>query len=262
MSQSDLNTLTPQLNAIADADVVAPNGPVAIVLQEARDLHKYLENQEVMRELKKVGIDQDTLSALSIAIGAASAAQSAWVLERDRSSSVAYQEAVAKAELLRADLAAACRWSLRGDPVAVATIGAIAEAEGVADLTQDLSDLAELIERHLANVDTDQTFDARAAVQQARSFQKVLGEGISSERNDASRAAALSLRDRATTHLDDIVDQIREAGRYVFRKDGNIAKNFGSAHLRELRRARNRRSEAPASGVTNQVPAEAAAAQA
>lgn len=64
--------------------------------------------------------------------------------------------------------------------------------------------------------------------------------------------AAKQLRDRAYSHLAKLVADVREAGRYAFRKEPQRAAAFGSAYLRRLkarsrRKAGERTSEATAS---------------
>ncbi|MBN1610094.1 MAG: hypothetical protein JW940_25940, partial [Polyangiaceae bacterium] len=50
-------------------------------------------------------------------------------------------------------------------------------------------------------------------------------------------AGTREMRDRAFTYLDDLVSQVREAGRYVFRRQPEIARHFSSRYRRRQRRA-------------------------
>ncbi len=64
--------------------------------------------------------------------------------------------------------------------------------------------------------------------------------GLSEERITEDRTEAKELRDRAYTFLDDLVDEIREAGRYAYRNDPKRRVKFTSPYLRR-RRQRTRR---------------------
>ena len=61
----------------------------------------------------------------------------------------------------------------------------------------------------------------------------------------------VELRDRAYTHLDDLVTSLREAGRYAFRADEKLRKSFVSRYLR-----RKRKRNAGDTGVAPVSPAE------
>jgi hypothetical protein len=45
------------------------------------------------------------------------------------------------------------------------------------------------------------------------------------------------IRDKAYTYLKALVDEIREAGKYVFRKDVNRVKGYASAYWRKRKRS-------------------------
>jgi hypothetical protein len=53
----------------------------------------------------------------------------------------------------------------------------------------------------------------------------------------ARRPWAGNLRDRAYTYLDDLMSELREAGRYAFRKDRALVRRFSSRYLRRRRRS-------------------------
>jgi hypothetical protein len=173
---------------------------------------------------------------LQTLITATRAAQSEWAVLRDGSKSEAQRQREGAAEQLRLDLLASARWSLRGDRVAMGTLSAISEGEGVPDLIQDLNDLAELIERKQEAFSADTTFNAGAAVERARSLAAELAAATSAERLSTTQASAKDLRDRAYSMLDDVVAEIREAGRYAFRRDEAKRRGFASRYLRRKRR--------------------------
>lgn len=253
MSESDLTALRDQLRALPSDAVSSPDIPMAVALQEANDLLTLLRDEAVWEKLLTVGVADGQRELLAQAIGAARAAQSHWTVARDRRKSEALQEREARAEKLRSDLLAAGRWNLRNDRVAQGTLSAIAEGDGIADLIQDLSDLAALFERRRAAFENDQSFDASARIEEARSLASELAASTSAARLDTDQAGAVDLRDRAFTHLDALVTSLREAGRYAFREQEEISRRFASRYLRR-KRSRSRPAPEPVAPAPTVTP--------
>jgi hypothetical protein len=222
-------------------------------LQEANDLVTVLRGPGVTEPMVAVGMSPDAPTQLETAADAARAAESQWTVARDRSKSDAQRDREARGVALRSELLATARWALRDDRIGMATVGAISEGEGVADLVQDLHDTGELIERKPEAFAADTTFDARAAVEEARSLAAEISAGTSNERIDTTQAATKDLRDRAFTHLTGLVSEIREAGRYAHRKNAALAKRFASRYER-ARRTRARRPAAPSAPAPGGAP--------
>ena len=240
MADAQLEAVRDRLMAISGDDVDSPDVPMPVALQEANDLLTVLQDAEVWTRLQAVGAKQADREALAVAIGAARAAQSAWTVQRDRMKSEAQSEREARGQKLRSDLLAAGRWNLRNDRTALGTLSAIAEGEGVADLIQDLNDLAELIQRQREAFAADSTFDVAARVEESRSLASELAASTSSERLDTNQALAVDLRNRAYTHLAELVSALREAGRYAFRDKEDLRRRFASSFVRR----KNRRASA------------------
>lgn len=51
------------------------------------------------------------------------------------------------------------------------------------------------------------------------------------------------IRDKAYTHFKELVDEIREAGKYVFRNDKNRLKGYSSSYWRKLHRNQSNNQE-------------------
>lgn len=255
---SELDTLRPLLEAIAIEEIHEPNLPIVVALQEAHDLHTAIHKDDTWARLLAVGVAPAMLEGLPVAVTATRQAQSEWTVIRDRGKAQAQRDREAAGVALRADLMAACRWNLRGDAPAQAVLDAIAQGEGVADLVQDLLDLAMLIGRHEAAFDGDDTFDAAAQAEASRSTAAEISAGLSEARTPGDHQSAKLLRDRAYTHLDGLMTELREAGRYAFRKEPQRAAAFTSEHLRRERRRARRRATARAvagAGTTGASPA-------
>jgi hypothetical protein len=245
---NSLSTMKSTLLGIAAEEVDEPRLPMATALQEANDLWTLVSDPRIGTALVKVGLNPEAVDRLREVLDAAREAQSEWTVLRDASKSQQQTDLEEEAQRLRAELLAASRWSLRADRVAMAILSAIATGEGIEDLTQDLSDLAELVTRKRDLFATDTTFDARRAADEASALAGKLAAGTSTERLADEQARAKDLRNRAYTLLDDLVSEIRQAGQYAFRKDARLRQEFTSAYLRR----RRRRS---AGDVDPQVPA-------
>ena len=257
---TELETLLPMLQALAPADITEPDVPMAVALQEAHDLHATIATGDTFDRLMQVGIDPAVLEALPVAVAATRQAQSQWVVARDRGKPQAQRDREQAGVELRSDAVAACRWNLRRDPTALAVVDQIVQGDGVPDLVQDLLDIAALIERYEAAFDADETFDAPAVAEAARSAAAELTAGLSESRTPGDHQAAKDLRDRAYSYLAKQVTDVREAGRYAFRKESRRAAAFGSAYLRKVKaKSRSRRRAAQQDGHESETPADAAA---
>jgi hypothetical protein len=236
MANQHLTALKSTLAAIQAADVIEPEIPFAVAAQEWADLATVVGDPAVRSKLLAVGLSAAVLDTLPSDIDASRAAQSEWTVLRDRSKSQGQRTLEEKGYALRQSLLQSCRWNLRHDRIALGTLAAIAEGEGVADLIQDLLDLSYLIEKHVALFAGDQTFNAQVGMQEARSVAGDLQAGASAEKLTTEQNVAKDIRDRAYTYTADRVTQIRQAGRYVFRDDPAMARKFASAYRRRQRR--------------------------
>ena len=84
---------------------------------------------------------------------------------------------------------------------------------------------------------------------------KQLSTGVSDERLDPEPAGTRDLRDRAFTYLDELVNDVRSAGRYAFRGEPAVAKRFASRYRRRQRTG-GRRGETETQVVEEEVVGE------
>jgi hypothetical protein len=217
----------------------APRMPIAMALQEANDLETLLtEDAAVTPKLLAIGLPREVVLALAPSVSLAREAQSRWVVVRDGSKPEAQREREARGDALRQELLSAARWNLRDDRAALGTLSAIAEGESLSDLIQDLNDLAELIERKRAAFERDETFDVAASAEEARTLSSEISAGVGAARLESDAATARALRDRAYTHMAEVVGEIREAGRHAYRHEPRMQRYFTSRYLERKRRAR------------------------
>ena len=241
---NELEMLRDALLALPATQVERPRMPIATYFQEAHDMLAFASTPEVRAALSAVGLAPDLLDRAAVALEAGRQAQSGWAVVRSARTPEALTQAREEAAAVRSDHVAALRWNLRGDRMVQAALDAIMEGDGDADLVQDLVDTSALITAHASAFDTDTTFDAAAQVQRGRDASAVLRSLVTDVVLATEDKDALDLRDRAYTHLDGLLSEIRIAGRYALRHDADAVRRFGSAYLRR-RNAAQRRARTP-----------------
>lgn len=232
------------LAALAAADIQTPNIPMAVFNQQGRDIGVFLEqNPPVKRRLLEVGVSEERLAELPLVIRVTSQTESAWQAVSSPRRPEDLRQLEQQGAGLRSDVVAALRWNLRHDRIAQGTLNAIQEGDGTADLAQDLGALAMLIEQHPRAFDADQTFDPEERAAACRRMANELAASVSHVRADLTRAQAKEQRDRAFTYADDLLDEIREAARYAFRKEPELLVHFQDRYRAEARRRSRKRAD-------------------
>jgi hypothetical protein len=140
-----------------------------------------------------------------------------------------------EAYAFRNDLLASFRFAFRKDDALLSRVSAIAEGSGHADLIQDLNDLAVLGRENpdpLTAIGFDLT-QLDLAATRADELANLLAEANGDK---ADPNYSKTIRDKAYTHLKELVDEIREAGKYVFRNDKNRLKGYSSSYWKKQNR--------------------------
>lgn len=204
-----------------------------------------LAKSDRTQRLRAVGLAASDVELLAVAEGALRTAQSEWTVARTRNKGEAQVARETRGKELRSELIAGVRWNMRKNAKAMATVDLIQDGEGIPDLVQDLVDGAALIDSDLAAFLHDESFDAVAISEAAKTLSEEIRVGLSAERQPADQDEAKELRNRAFTLLDDVLSRVREAGRHAFRKEPQLAARFTSPYLRR-RRQRAAKAEAKA----------------
>ncbi|MCG8322148.1 MAG: hypothetical protein MI921_21805 [Cytophagales bacterium] len=224
-----------EIQAIPIEEVKEPGIPVDVALQEAENLHHWANDDA--DALKLVGITAAMIKELPVRAGACREAQSIWNKDY-RSQQEAQKQWAEQAPLaydLRDDLLASLRFAYRKDDALLSRVSAITEGTGHADMLQDLNDIA-VLGRENPDPLTAISFDLAqldVAATRADELADLLAEanGDKADQNESKL-----IRDQAYTHLKALVDEIREAGKYVFRKDKNRLKGYASEYWRKKKK--------------------------
>ncbi len=137
------------------------------------------------------------------------------------------------------------RYAFRNQSDLLSRVSAIADGSSHADMIQDLNDLAVLGKMHLSELaaikfNTDQLDEAAAL---ADKMADLLGKASSEDETSEAK----KLRDKAFTLCKEAVDEVRACGQYVFWRDEERVKGYGSAYNR---RYRGRKTQKPAPEMT------------
>ncbi|WP_159519411.1 hypothetical protein [Sunxiuqinia indica] len=237
----DYNAKLAEIQAIPDEEVKEPGIPVDVFLQEAENLHHWsLDDSD---SLKVVGITKAMIDELPVRAGACREAQSIW--NKDfRSQQEAQQQWGEQSPIaydLRNDLLQSLRFAYRNDPALLGRVSAITDGAGHADMIQDLNDIAVLGRENtepLLAIGFDLS-QLDLAATRADELADLLAEanGDKADNNESK-----VMRDKAYTHLKALVDEIREAGKYVFRNDQKRLNGYSSQYWKKLHRKQSSNS--------------------
>ncbi|WP_103070388.1 hypothetical protein [Aquimarina sediminis] len=230
MSKIDYQNKLIILKEIDTKDIRTPNIPIDIYLQEAEDLYLWvLDDKEA---LLKINLDwKHHVEDLTARAGALRHAQAIWVNRKNgqEKPQKLWKEKLLVAKELRAELLADFRYAYRNQKNALSAIRAIAKGNSFADLIQDLSNLDILGKSYpteLEHINFDvQKLDL--AGQLSSEIAKLLALANNAT---AQNSNIVKIRNQAYTHLKESVDEIRNAGKYIFRNNPNRFKGYISRH--------------------------------
>jgi hypothetical protein len=233
----DYNAKLDVIQSIPDEEVQTPTIPVDVFLQEAENLHHW--SLDDFDALKVVGISKEMINDLPVRAGACREAQSVW--NKDYRSQQKAQKEWAKqspeAYDFRNDLLASLRFAYRKDDALLSRVSAITDGGGHADMIQDLNDIAVLGRENpdpLTAIGFDLT-QLDLAATRADELANLLAEANGDK---ADPNYSKTIRDKAYTHLKTLVDEVREAGKYVFRNNKNRLKGYSSTYWKKQNRSK------------------------
>ena len=246
----DYNAKIGEILAIPDKDVFEPTIPVDVFLQESENLGKWAMMD--LAPLAAVGITDVKIADMAVRTGALREAQSVWFKDRNAQLDAQREWGIQSplAFGLRDELVHTFRYAFRNEASLIARVTAIAEGNTNSDMIQDLNDLSVLGKNNtelLQNIGFDLSkLDAAAEASAAMAELLAAANGDKSVQNETKM-----IRDKALVHLKQLVDEIRDAGKYVFWKNEKRLKGYRSEYLRQKNNDANSGEEKP--GTDNQV---------
>ena len=226
-STTDYNELLPVLRNMKPSDVLTPNIPIDVFVQEAENLYHWcLDDQDA---LTKVGLDWNLVTTLPVCAGACREAQSLWNKERNtrQEAEQVWKEQAPAAFDLRDQLLHDLRFAFRKSEGLLKRVDEIAQGDTNSDMVQDLNDLATLGKANTGLL-TPINFDLMMldlAAEVSDRMGDLLG-ATNGERKEVSEA--MQIRDKAYTYLKQAVDEIRECGKFAFWRTPDRLKGYNS----------------------------------
>jgi hypothetical protein len=225
-----LITLTPDLMAIADADVCYPNMPVAIFTQEMESLREtYLKDTDLYAQRN---IDTAVLAdSLDQAVGALRAAEIKWseALSAQSSAQETWERLQEEAYDLRDEAVASLEYILDENTSAWEQLKEIRTGRGHADMILDLGKLVTLC-RDTAEALTEIAFTEEMTNRLEELYttlSDVYGK-VTSDRRDINDPR--DLRDRAFVYCKGIERDIKRAANLVLRKKPELLQQYRSEY--------------------------------
>ena len=232
MSNSEsFNSKLAEWRAIPTEKVLIPGMPVMNFIQEAEDLEDW--GRKDLAELAVAGITEAHFDDLKIRLESCREAQSRW--RKEKQAELDWSAQAPEAFALKEELLHIFRFAFRKNESLLGVVSQIAEGAGNDDMIQDLNDLSVL---GLDNIDllTAISFDVRK-LEVAANMSTDMGNllAIANGTRQGSNEAK-DLRDRAYTHLKELIDEIRAAGKYVFWKNPDRLKGYNSSYWKSKKR--------------------------
>lgn len=236
-STTDYNELLPVISAINPADVLTPNLPIDVFVQESENLYHWSKDDQ--QALTKVGLNWNSVLSLPARAGACREAQSLWIKERNtrKQSEQDWKEQAPEAFDLRDQLIHTFRFAFRKHEGLLARVEEIAQGDTNSDMVQNLNDLAVLGKSNtdlLAAINFDLTLLDLAADLSDR-MGDLLGATNGERKKDSE---AMQIRDKAYTYLKQAIDEIRECGKFVFWRNPERMQGYVSEHWQKANAAR------------------------
>ncbi len=226
---TDYNAKENDLLAIAKEEVEAPRSSVDSFLQNSENLIVWCQDDKA--KLTKAGLDWSLVADVPLRIGACRHAESIWTKDKNTRADARekWKQLSPAAHELRDDLVHDLGYAFRKHPDLLRVLDEIKEGKSNYDMIQDLNDLAVLGKDNLQLVKDigvgEEKLDRAAKLSDESASLYAQVNGDKNEQNPSKL-----MRDRAYTYLSIAVDEILACGRYVFRKDPNRLKGYGSPY--------------------------------
>lgn len=237
----DYNAKIGVIETVPDKETKSPSMPVDVYVQESEDVIAVADNNK--DKFTAIGVDVSLLEDALVRCGALREAESIWqsLFNVKEDAQKVWYEDSPKAYFMRDDLLDVQRFAFRKNKDLSNKVRNIAKGRGNADMIQDLNDIVALGRRnadYFAAINFDLTrFDEAAALSDRMAT--VLADAHAEE--DLNRARVI--RDKAYTHLKEVVDEIRDTGKFIFRYEPDTLEKFASDYFRKVNSAKNREDE-------------------
>jgi hypothetical protein len=227
------------ISTIDDSQIKKPHHiPMSVYISEADTLyHQALQDKD---ELVAAGVARELIEGLPQRLGALVEAEEQWLkewktrnksaLEWDKQSPAAYD--------LRKRLLADFHYAFRKEPDLMAYLKEISQLGPYSEMIQDLNDLSGLGRANPRLLEVI-NFDFSLLDKAAQTSKEMADLLAAMNCDKGTRSEFKRIRDQAYTHLKEAVDEIREAGKYVFRQNKKHSVGYTSEYMRQIKSKQN-----------------------
>lgn len=238
--QQDLEDHLDVIKAIPEEEIKQCDMPVGIYLHECENLHTRAKAD--LAFLTAVGMTAELLAKLLPYTGALRTAQSNWEelnTVREEAKKTWKAEWPAFIEF-RKELIDHMDFAYRNDEALLKKLAAIKEGDSQADAIQDMANLSVLGKANLEPLEAI-NFDVTLVDKAAEEADKMAGLLGAVNGHMYVDDKTKVIRDQAYTLLKPVVDEIRNYGRFVFRKNNEHVRSYSSKYSRDKSSAYRRR---------------------
>ncbi len=231
-----------ELRNSKDIKSLAPGIPVAIVMQEAINLHNWCKPDREI--LIGTGFDWKLAEDIPIRVEALGKLETLWASERllVKQFRKEWKIALPQALRLRTELLHHFRFAFRSRHDARAAVKRVSKGNSYADMIQDLCDLSALGKKYQSELKA--TGFNMDLLDRAYKMSFDLGSLLGSVNNESTRSSEnQNLRNKAYYHLKEAVDTLRKAGQYAFWQNEERLKGYSSAYIK-VRNLKYRKKDA------------------
>lgn len=241
-NQNDYAATLDAAKNLVNENVQVPQIPVGIYLQEAEDLFHW--SKEDKEKLILAGLKEELITELPVFTGACRESQSIWMkdLQTRKEAEEEWSKESPKTFDFRNQLIHSFRYAFRDNTDLKGRVDDIADGYGNADMVQDLNDLAILGKANvelLKAISFDTELLDEAAIK-SDEMADLLGR---TNGDRLSENETKIIRDRIYTLLKQVVDEIRDCGKYVFWRNDDRLKGYSSAYYKRLYAKKKRTEE-------------------
>jgi hypothetical protein len=230
-NRNDLDTMMPSLMALDHRQIASPMMPIHVFVQEAENLDTWMRPD--LPRLAAVGIGDDVLQGLQARIGALREAQSTWKARRHSKdqAQAAYEEHSAAAFEVLEDTIHHIRFAFRRRLDLLSRTPNPNELATDTQRFQAMNDLAVLGREHPDLLETA-GFELCRLDELAALSDDIANLFSLAEEARRAGSGAKAVRDRAYTFLKMALDEIREAARFLFRRNPERLDGYRSEYFR------------------------------
>lgn len=227
-----LEVLKPTIVAIPKKNVVQIAMPVNVMVQEACDMVQCARNDA--GSLSTINYTMEKADDLELRAAACQQAESLWLEQNHCANGAEDNWAALREQAIEAkfDTIHTFKYAYRNNKNVMDAIAEVVEGGTHADTMQDISDLVVLGKKHpepltAINYDLSKLDTLEKLGNDASNALAIANE------NRLSGSEAKVLRDKAYTYLKEGLDELRAAGKFVFRKDEKKQKRYQSRYWRK-----------------------------